>query len=79
MIFRVMTAIAVILSVSVGASAQLYVSAQTGNNGNDGSKGSPVKKFHLQHRPFHVGKAQRHGGHGLWISLHDAHKQLCDA
>jgi len=45
MIFRVMTTIAVILSVSVGASAQLYVSAQTGNNGNDGSKGSPVKNI----------------------------------
>ena len=41
---RIVVAIAISLAAS-SANAQIYVSSQTGNNGNDGSKSSPVKNI----------------------------------
>jgi hypothetical protein len=44
-IIRVLATIAVILAANTGVYAQLYVSSQTGNNSNDGSKASPFKNI----------------------------------
>ena len=44
-IFRAVATIAVILTVNVSVQSQLYVNSQTGNNGNDGSKGAPFKNI----------------------------------
>ncbi|MCL2097649.1 MAG: DUF1565 domain-containing protein [Bacteroidales bacterium] len=44
-IFRIMAAIAVIFAANISVYAQLYVSSQTGNNGNDGSQSAPFKNI----------------------------------
>ncbi|MCL2041057.1 MAG: DUF1565 domain-containing protein [Bacteroidales bacterium] len=44
-IFRALAVVSVMLAASLSAQAQLYVSSQTGNNSNDGSKGAPLKNI----------------------------------
>lgn len=45
MVRKMMILIAFILMTSIGMAGDIYVSSQTGNNGNDGSIGNPLKNL----------------------------------